>query len=98
MEEDDVCSGSINLDELILFQPGRATPSYATVLKRGAKGAQGYAAAATALSSIPATHKVPTKMNRVPTKKRATTDPNKLYLDSADIYHSVFITWCLKNI
>ena len=48
MEEDDVCSGIIDLDKFILFQPGRATPSYATVLKRGAKGAGGYAAAAAA--------------------------------------------------
>ena len=41
---------------------------------------------------------MPTKKKRLPTKKRATTDPNKLYLDSAATYHSVFITWCLKNI
>ena len=81
MEDDDDCSGSIDLDEFSFFQLGRATPSYATVLKQGAKGARGYAAAAAALSGIPATHKVPTKMKRVPTKKRATTDPNKLYLD-----------------
>ena len=98
MEDDDDCSGSIDLDEFSFFQPGRATPSYATVLKRGAKGAQGYAAAAAALSGIPATYKLPTKMKCVPTKKQATTDPNKLYLDSAATYHSVFVTWCLKNI
>ena len=73
-------------------------PLYATVLKQGVKGAGGYAAAAAALSGIPATYKLPTKMKRVPTKKRATTDPNKLNLDSAATYHSVFVTWCQKNI
>ena len=57
-----------------------------------------YAAAAAALSSIPAIHKVPTKKTRLRPKQRATTDPTKLYLDSAATYHSVFITWCLKNI
>ena len=24
--------------------------------------------------------------------------PNKVYLDSAVTYHSMFVTWCLKNI
>ena len=34
---------------------------------------------------------------RAPAKRR-TTDPNKLYLDSAATYHSVFAIWYLKNV
>ena len=67
-------------------------------MKQGRKGARGYAAAAAALSGIPATYKTPTKKKRVPSMKRATTDPKKLYLDSAATYHSMFITWYLKNV
>ena len=50
------------------------------------------------LSGDPATYKMPTKKKSLPTKKRATTDPKKMYLDSAAMYHSMFITWFLKNI
>ena len=29
---------------------------------------------------------------------RVSFDPNKVYLDRAATYHSMFFTWCLKNI
>ena len=29
---------------------------------------------------------------------RVSLDPNKVYLDSAATYHSMFVAWCLKNI
>ena len=80
MEDDDDCSGSIDLDEFDFFQPGRATPSYATVLKRGAKGAQGYAAAAVALSGIPATHKV-IKLVRTEKKTTAAAKPDPGFIN-----------------
>ena len=70
-------------------------PSYASILKKGKTGARGYALAVTALSSAPATYKMPSS-ERAPAK-RGTCDPNKLYLDSAAKYHSVFAIWCLKN-
>ena len=42
MGDDDDCSSSIEVEEFIFFEPGLATssPSHATVLKRGAKGAR----------------------------------------------------------
>ena len=52
--------------------------------------------AATALSSVPATYKIPPR-KRAPTK-RATCDPNRLYLDSAATYHSMLVKWYLKNV
>ena len=56
-----------------------------------------YAAAAAALSGIPATYKTPTK-KRLLSTKQATTDSKKLYLYSAAMYHSMFIIWYLKNV
>ena len=59
-------------------------------------GARGYALAATAPSGVPATYKMPSSERAPP--KRGTCDPNKLYLDSAATYHSVFAIWYLKNV
>ena len=33
-----------------------------------------------------------------PPRKKAPTDPKKLYLDSVATYHSMFITWYLQNV
>ena len=66
-------------------------PSYASILKKGGTGAQEYALAATALSGVPATYKMPSS-ERAPAK-RGTCDPNKLYLDSVATYHSIFVVW-----
>ena len=63
-------------------------PSYASILKKGKTWVRGYALAATALSSVPATYKMPSS-ERAPAK-RGTCDPNKQYLNSAATYHSVF--------
>ena len=71
-------------------------PSYASILKKGRTGARGYALAATALSGVPATYKMPSSERA--TTKRGTCDPNKLYLDSAATYHSIFAIWYLKNV
>ena len=73
-----------------------ARPSYASILKKGRTEARGYALAATALSGVPAAYKMPTS-ERAPAKS-GTCDPNKLYLDSAATYHSVFEIWYLKNV
>ena len=64
--------------------------------RKGKRGVHGYALAATALSGAPATYKMPSS-ERAPAK-RGTCDPNKLYLDSAATYPSVFAIWCMKNV
>ena len=74
----------------------KTTPSYLSILKKGGTGARGYALAAAALSSIPATYKMPPR-KRAPARRHI-TDPNKLYLDSATTYHSMFVKWYLKNV
>ena len=71
-------------------------PSYASILKKGGTGARGYALAAAALSSIPAAYKTPTR-KRAPAR-RITTNPNRLYLNSAATYHSIFCLRYMKNV
>ena len=68
-------------------------PSYASILKKGNKSApltRGYSLAVAAL--------VRERKKSAQAPKRATTDPNKLYLDSAATYHSMFYTGILQNI
>ena len=64
----------------------KSTPTYSSILKKGGTGAHGYALAAAALSSVPATYKMP-PAKRAPAK-RVTCDPIRLYLDSAATYGS----------
>ena len=89
------------MEEFFLLSPDVVKQSYATILKQGKKSTpptRGYAATAAALSDIRSTTKVPPKKKRVPPNKRTTMDPNKLYLDSAATYHSMFVRWYLKNV
>ena len=83
-----------DMEELCFFSPSLHKPSYANVVKKGGKGASSYAAAAAKLATSEAT----TKNQRAPTKSRITTDPNKLYVDSAATYPSLFVKWYLKNV
>ena len=90
-----------NCVEGVILHQSEVKPSYARILKRGTKGApqaRGYAAAAAALSGIPAIMKKPTRKKRAPPEKRTMMDPNKLYLDSAATYHSMFVKRYLKNV
>ena len=73
------------MEEFCMLSPGKFKPSFATVPKKGKKGAsqtRGYAAAAAALSGSPAIMKVPTKKKCAPPKKGTTMNPYKLYSDS----------------
>ena len=74
----------------------KTTPTYSSILKKGGTGVHGYALAAAALSSVPATYKMPPG-KRAPAK-RITCDPTRLYLGSAAAYHSMFVKWYLKNV
>ena len=76
------------VDGLILHKIA-TKPSYALILKKGRTGARGFALAAAALSSTPAAYKTPTRKRAL--TRRITTDSNKLYLDSAATYHSLFV-------
>ena len=105
-ERQDVAIGGSRVHDCTLFEEyvidgfmlheNEMKQSYASILKKGGTGARGYALAATALSGIPATYKMPSR-KRAPAK-RGTCDPNKLYLDSAATYHSIFAIWYLKNV
>ena len=68
-------------------------PSYASILKKEGKSApptRGYSLVVAAL--------VRERKQSAQTPERATTNPNKLYLDSADTYHSMFCTSLLENV
>ena len=85
---------------MVLASQSEVKPSYASVLQRGTTSvppAKGYAASATALSSIPPHPLAPTMKGRPP-PKRKTLDANKLYLDSAATHHSMFCKRYLTNI
>ena len=80
------CVDAVNLHQ------SEVKPSYASILRRGTPSAllaRGYALAAATLISIPPHPLAPTMKKHLP-RKRKTLDENKLYLDSAATYHSMF--------
>ena len=82
-----------NCVEDVILHELQVKPFYASILKKGKKSAPPTRRHSLVVAALAREMK-----QSAQTPKRATTDPNKLYLDSAATYHSMFCTRLLQNV